>query len=88
MAADPNCELTQHSKPTRRSKIQYLLQQKNINSPALTQFVSTDIDNIVELFNVFNEATHGVAGKHGFIKLQAIRKRVENGIMFLASVAV
>ena len=49
-------------------------------------FVETDIDNIVGLFNVFNEATHGAAGKHGYAKRKAIRTRVENSII-LATVA-
>jgi hypothetical protein len=48
----------------------------------------TDIDDIVQLFHVFNEATHGSAGKHGFARLQSIRQRVEGGIMFLAAVAL
>ena len=51
-------------------------------------FVEKDIDDILQLFHVFNEATHGPAGKHGFAKLQSIRQRVEGGIMFLAAVAL
>lgn len=87
IAANPACQRTQQNKPTRRAKIEYLLELKSIKNSQLVQFVESDIDNIVELFNVFNEATHGAAGKHGFAKLQAIRKRVEGGIMFLATVA-
>ena len=51
-------------------------------------FVENDVDDILQLFKVFNEATHGTAGKHAFSKLQAIRQRVEGGIMFLAAVAL
>jgi len=47
-----------------------------------------DIKNIQELFGLFNTATHGPAGKHEFAALQAIKKRVEGGIMFLATLAV
>lgn len=87
--ADADCELMQHSsKPTRRSKINYLLQNKGIDSEELEEFVEADIDNIIDLFGVFNSATHGPAGKHEFAKLQAIKKRVEGGIMFLATLAV
>lgn len=89
LAADPNCELTPNkSGPTRRAKIRYLLKQKGADSPAMLGFVEKDIDDILQLFHVFNEATHGAAGKHGFAKLQNIRQRVEGGIMFLAAVAL
>lgn len=87
IAADPQCQRTPQGKPSRRAKIRYLLDQKGIASPELIGFVDADIDNIVQLFGVFNEATHGAAGKHGFTKLKAIRQRVEGGIMFLAAVA-
>jgi len=86
-AADANCQRTPQGKPSRRAKIRYLLDRKSISSPELIGFVDADIDNIIQLFNVFNEATHGAAGKHGFTKLKAIRQRVEGGIMFLAAVA-
>jgi hypothetical protein len=36
---------------------------------------------------VFNKATHGVAGTLTFASLQALRQRVEGGIMFLATIA-
>lgn len=86
-AADPICERTQQGKPTRKSKIIYLLRSKGVNDSALESFIEADVNNIVQLFGVFNAATHGPAGKHEFKKLQAIKKRVEDGIMFLAAVA-
>lgn len=85
--ADPNCQRTPQGKPSRRSKIKYLLSRKGVATTDLISFVETDINNIIQLFDVFNEATHGPAGKHGFTKLKAIRQRVEGGIMFLANVA-
>ena len=42
------------------------------------------MNNVVELFQVFNKGTHGSAGKFNFSQLQAIRKRAEDGIMFLS----
>lgn len=87
ISADSNCQRTQQGKPTRRAKIHYLLDLKGIHAPELAGFVEADIENIVELFSVFNKATHGSAGKHSFAKLQVIRQRVEGGIMFLAAVA-
>jgi Predicted pPIWI-associating nuclease len=89
LEADPNCELTPNKTgPSRRAKIRYLLKRKGADTPEMLGFVEKDIDDILQLFHVFNEATHGAAGKHGFSKLQSIRQRVEGGIMFLAAVAL
>jgi hypothetical protein len=89
LEADPNCELTPNrTGPSRRAKIRYLLKRKGVDSPEMLGFVEKDIDDILQLFHVFNEATHGTAGKHGFSKLQSIRQRVEGGIMFLAAIAL
>ncbi len=89
LEADPNCELTPNKTgPSRRAKIRYLLKKKGADTPEMLGFVEKDIEDILQLFHVFNEATHGAAGKHGFAKLQSIRQRVEGGIMFLAAVAL
>lgn len=86
--ADPNCQMTPNgSKPTRRAKIQYLLSRKGAATPEMIGFVEADIENVVQLFNEFNQGTHGAAGKFTFSQLQAIRRRVEGGIMFLATIA-
>lgn len=86
--ANSQCELTPNGTPSRRAKIRFLLNRKGADSPEMLGFVEKDIDDIVQLFQVFNEATHGSAGKHGFARLQSIRQRVEGGIMFLAAVAL
>lgn len=86
--ANPECELTPNGTPSRRAKIRYLLKLKGADSPEMLGFVEKDIDDIIQLFSVFNEATHGAAGKHGYARLQSIRQRVEGGIMFLAAVAL
>lgn len=89
LEADPACERTPNgSAPSRRAKIRHLLRRKGADSPEMLGFVDKDIDDILQLFRVFNEATHGAAGKHGFAKLQTIRQRVEGGIMFLAAIAL
>lgn len=88
IAADPNYDRTPNGTPSRRAKIRYLLRLKGADSPEMLGFVEKDIDDILQLFHVFNEATHGAAGKHGFAKLQSIRQRVEGGIMFLAAIAL
>lgn len=86
--ANPNCEVTPNGTPSRRAKILYLLKRKGADSPEMLGFVEKDIDDIIQLFRVFNDATHGTAGKHGYARLQSIRQRVEGGIMFLAAVAL
>lgn len=79
-------EVTQHGKPTRRAKIKYFLHRKGMTDDALEEFVESDIDNIVELFRIFNDGTHGSAGKFGLRQLAKIKKRVEDGILFLAQI--
>lgn len=89
LAANPACELTPNKTgPSRRAKIRYFLNRKGADTPEMLGFVEKDIDDILQLFHVFNEATHGAAGKHGFTKLLNIRQRVEGGIMFLAAIAL
>lgn len=89
IAADPSCERMPNSTvPSRRSKLRFLLSRKGADNPQMVGFVEKDIDDVLRLFRVFNEATHGAAGKHGLAKLQTIRQRVEGGIMFLAAVAL
>lgn len=85
---DPSCERTPNGTPSRRAKIHYMLRKKGADTPEMLGFVDKDIDDILQLFKVFNEATHGAAGKHSFAKLLNIRQRVEGGIMFLAAVAL
>ncbi|MCP1551684.1 MULTISPECIES: hypothetical protein [Methylorubrum] len=87
IAADANCEKTQQGTPSRRAKIRFLLKRKGADSPEMLGFVEKDIEDILQLFPVFNKATHGVAGTHSFSSLQALRQRVEGGIMFLATIA-
>lgn len=87
ITADPNCEKTQQGTPSRRAKIRFLLKQKGADSTEMLGFVEKDIDDILQLFPVFNKATHGVAGTLTFASLKALKQRVEGGIMFLATIA-
>lgn len=86
--SNPNCDLTERGSPTRRSKIHYLLSKKGITNYSLEEFVDEDIDNILQLFRVFNDGTHGGAGKFKINQLMAIKNRVENGIQFLHRIVV
>ena len=83
----PNCDKTDQRKPTRRAKIKYLLHRNGMTEGILEEFVEQDMENIVQLFRVFNQGTHGKAGSFGFQQLAAIKKRVEDGIIFLAEIS-
>lgn len=84
ISVDPGCERTKENRPTRRAKIHFILSRRGIVSAELGDFVEEDIKNVLGLFQVFNSATHGAAGKYEMAKLVAIKKRVEGGIFFLS----
>ena len=77
-------ERTEKGKPTRRSKIRFLLYRRGMTEEALEDFVEQDMENIVQLFGVFNKGTHGSAGKFDLHQLSSIKRRVEDGIIFLS----
>ena len=41
---------------------------------------------ILELYHILSDGTHGNAGRYTFIQLKAIKKRVEDGILFLCNI--
>lgn len=86
-SADSRCSKTEDGRPTRRAKIHHLLAVKGYDLETLEEFVEKDIENIIELFRVFNDATHGRAGKFQLQELLAIKKRVEDGIIFICGIA-
>jgi hypothetical protein len=83
----PDSVLTERGKPTRRSKIKYLLTKKDLFDNDFENFVEEDMSNIVELFRVFNDGTHGTSGTFSLSQLSSIKKRVEDGIIFLSEIA-
>lgn len=54
---------------------------------SVVNFVESDIDNILELFHVLSDGTHGIAGRYDDKKLMQVKKRVEQGINFLCEIA-
>lgn len=82
----PTCDRTERGNPTRRSKIRYFLHRQGMPEATLEEFVENDMENIVQLFRVFNDGTHGSAGTFDLSQLNAIKKRVEDGIMFLTEI--
>ena len=83
----PDCEKTQNGTPTRRAKIHFFLDNKGISNSDAVEFVETDIQNILELFHVLSDGTHGAAGRYSIGQLQAIKARVEDGLLFLCNIA-
>lgn len=86
-SALPGCATTEHGTPTRRSKIYYFLQNQALQNEALGTFIDQDIDNVLELFGVFNAGTHGPAGRLEFEQLILLKKRVEDALIFLTGIA-
>lgn len=81
------CRLTKDGRPIRRDKIRFLLDRRVNNHESLGSFVDDDIDDVVGLFRVFNDGTHGDAGAFDLATLQALKGRVEGAIRFLSAVA-
>jgi hypothetical protein len=86
IAVLPDCPRTPQGTPTRRAKIRYFLHLQGMSLAELESFIESDMDNVVQLFEVFNAGTHGSAGAFDLAQLQAIRKRVEDGILFLSRI--
>lgn len=85
-AFNPNCAKTERGNATRKEKIKYMLRNTQLND-SVVSFVKSDIDNILELFHVLSDGTHGVAGRYDNKKLMQVKKRVEQGIYFLCEIA-
>ena len=82
----PDCKTTSQGVPIRREKIRYLLKHAGIIDNMAVDFVNEDVKNILELFQVFNDGTHGSSGKFNIRQLLTIKMRVEDGITYLSSI--
>jgi hypothetical protein len=59
----------------------------NQTAPAnRADFVEKDMENVVQLFRVFNDGTHGSSGRFEYIQLVAIRARVQGAVSFLRGI--
>lgn len=86
-AAIPSCPRTERGNATRRSKMTFLLAQKDVDMAELADFASDDIGNVLELFDLLNSATHGTVGRYDLATLGTIKRRVEDGLLFLSRLA-
>ena len=83
----PNCPMTPQGTPSRRAKLQFLLQRQGHADEALESFADTNIADVVALFPLLNTGTHGPAGEYSITQLSAIKNRVEGAIEFICEVA-
>ena len=86
-AANPQCERTDSGIVTRRSKIRFLLHRRGLLESTLEDFVNEDAANILALFRVLNDGTHGASGRYDARMLAEVKKRVEDGILYLTKIA-
>ena len=84
---NPDCEKTDRGNATRREKIRYMICNLEFDD-SVVDFADADITNILELFHILSNATHGSAGKYSFNQLMQVKKRVEQGINFLCAISV
>lgn len=86
--AFPNCDRAPNGRPTRRMRIKLLLRGQGLDGPESEEFASRNVDNVLELFRIFNDGTHGSAGTFSLAQLVAVKRRVEDSILFLASLVL
>lgn len=85
-AYNPQCVRTDRGNATRREKIKYMMRHVDMDDSVI-DFVEKDIKNIIELNQLLSGGTHGPAGKYSFAKLLQVKKRVEQGIVFLCKIS-
>lgn len=82
LAAYPDAVLGD-GRPTRRAKLAYSLVRSGRASDELAAFADADVNEVIELFRVFNDGTHGEAGVFDHQHLRLIQGRVEGAITFI-----
>lgn len=87
LAEDPDCERTDQGTVSRRARIRFCVAHSGVALDGLTDFVESDIDNVIALFGEFNSGTHGSAGRFSFEQLSTLKARVENAVLFLLRIA-
>ena len=85
-AYNPNAAKTKLGNATRKEKIRYMMRDKGLDK-SVAEFADADIDNILELFHILSDGTHGPAGRHSMGKLMQVKRRVEQGINFLCTIS-
>lgn len=81
-----NAAKTDRGNATRKEKIRYMMSGKALDD-SVSDFADADIENILELFHILSDGTHGKAGKYEFDTLVQVKRRVEQGINFLCAIS-
>ena len=83
---NPSCVKTNNGNATRREKIKYMMRNIQMDD-CVVDFAEADISNILELFHILSDGTHGEAGRIDIKTLYQVKKRVEQGINFLCEIS-
>ena len=83
---NPGASKTDRGNATRKEKIKYIMHGKKLDDSVI-DFADADITNILELFHLLSDGTHGAAGKYPFSVLMQVKRRVEQGINFLCTIS-
>lgn len=81
-----NAKRTDRGNATRKEKIRFMMRDSGLDQ-TVVEFADSDIENILQLFHVLSDGTHGKAGRYTYQELMQIRRRVEHGINFLCAIA-
>lgn len=81
-----NAQRTDRGNATRKEKIRFMMRDSGLDE-SVVDFADSDIENILQLFRVLSDGTHGKAGRYTYQELMQIRRRVEHGINFLCTIA-
>ena len=71
-------------KPTRKSRIQYIL--RNINSQTFDTFIKKDIDAIIAFIDIFQSGTHKIKSDFSEGQLIAFKSKAESTLKFLLEI--
>jgi len=80
--------LTDDGRMTRRSKLKFLLVRRGMLDDVVEEFVNEDVEDILKLFQLFNDGAHGDAGRFNLNELAVVKARAESGILFLHELSV
>lgn len=85
-AFNPWCKKTERGNATRREKINFMMHNKGMDESVI-DYAEADIENLVSLITMLNSGTHGPSGKYNYEMLLQVKKRVEQGIIFLCEIS-
>lgn len=78
---NPNCQKTNQGNATRREKIKYMMRNSNMDESVIS-FAESDITNILELFHVLSDGTHGPAGRYSYQNLLQVKNVLSREFIF------